>query len=178
MLPRRVRRWQDGARRYDARMPDTRVGHGLDTHRLKPDRALVLGGYTVPGAPRGADAHSDGDVLLHALADALLASFALGDIGDAFPPSDERWRDLDSRRILAHVLARLRGQAPGFALVNVAAVVVLDAPKLAPSRAAIRDALAAQLGLPGERVGITFKTSEGLAPDHVQASVTVLVRCA
>ena len=157
-------------------MMDTRVGHGLDTHRLKPDRALVLGGFRVPDAPRGADAHSDGDVLLHALADALLACFALGDIGDAFPPSDERWRDLDSRHILAHVLERLREHAPGFALRNVAAVVVLDAPKLGPVRAAIQAALAAQLGLPGERVGITFKTSEGLAPDHVQASVTVLVQ--
>ena len=176
MLPRRVHRWQGRARRYDARMMDTRVGHGLDTHRLKPDRALVLGGYTVPDAPRGADAHSDGDVLLHALADALLACFALGDIGDAFPPSDERWRDLDSRHILAHVLERLREHAPGFALRNVAAVVVLDAPKLGPMRAAIQAALAEQLGLPGERVGITFKTSEGLAPDHVQASVTVLAQ--
>jgi len=157
-------------------MTNLRVGHGLDAHRLAPGRVLMLGGVPVPDAPRGADAHSDGDVLLHALGDALLACLALGDIGDAFPPSDERWRDLDSRRILAHVLAQLDALAPGWSLVNVAAVVVLDAPKLGPLRAAIRAALAEQLGLSPERVGLTFKTSEGLAPDHVQASVTALVR--
>ncbi|QRN81140.1 MAG: 2-C-methyl-D-erythritol 2,4-cyclodiphosphate synthase [Nocardiopsis sp. BM-2018] len=156
-------------------MPTTLVGHGLDAHRLATGRALVLGGHAVPDAPRGAQAHSDGDVLLHALADALLATLGLGDIGDAFPPSDPAWRDLDSRRILEHVLARLGERAPGARLVNVAAVVVLDAPRLGPQRASIQAALAEQLGLRAERVGVTFKTSEGLAPDHVQASVTVLL---
>ena len=157
-------------------MTNLRVGHGLDAHRLAPGRVLMLGGVPVPDAPRGAEAHSDGDVLLHALADALLSCLALGDIGDAFPPSDARWRDLDSRRILAHVLVQLDALAPGWSLVNVAAVVVLDAPKLGPLRTAIRAALAEQLRLAPERVGLTFKTSEGLAPDHVQASVTALVR--
>jgi len=151
------------------------VGHGLDAHRLAPGRALVLGGHTVEGAPRGAEAHSDGDVVVHAVADALLSTMGLGDIGDAFPPSDPRWRGLDSRAILAHVLSELAARSPGLALTNVAAVVVLDAPKLGPHRAAIQRALAGQLGLAGERVGITFKTSEGLAPDHVQASATVLL---
>lgn len=157
-------------------MTNLRVGHGLDAHRLAPGRVLVVGGVPVPDAPRGAEAHSDGDALLHALADALLSCLALGDIGDAFPPSDERWRDLDSRRILAHVLAQLDALAPGWSLVNVTVVVVLDAPKLGPLRTAIRAALAEQLRLAPERVGLTFKTSEGLAPDHVQASVTALVR--
>ena len=156
-------------------MPTLLVGHGLDAHRLALGRALVLGGHVVPDAPRGAEAHSDGDVLLHALSDALLSTLGLGDIGDAFPPSDPTWRDLDSRRILAHVRARIRERVPAARLVNMAAVVVLDAPKLGPQRAAIQAALAEQLDLPGERVGITFKTSEGLAPDHVQASVTVLL---
>ncbi len=151
------------------------VGHGLDAHRLVAGRALVLGGHTIDGAPRGAEAHSDGDVLLHALADALLSTLGIGDIGDAFPPSDPRWRDLDSRAILTHVLEQLETHVPGHALTNVAGVIVLDAPRLGPHRAAIQDALAGQLGLPCERVGITFKTSEGLAPDHVQASVTVLL---
>ncbi len=152
-----------------------RVGHGLDAHRLAPGRPLLLGGYLVPDAPRGADAHSDGDALLHALADALLSSAGLGDIGDAFPPSDERWRDLDSRVIVEYVLRLVVERMAGARVVNVAAAVVLDAPKLGPHRAAIQHALAGQLGLSGERVGITFKTSEGLAPDHVQASVTVLL---
>jgi 2-C-methyl-D-erythritol 2,4-cyclodiphosphate synthase len=151
------------------------VGHGLDAHRLAPGRALVLGGHTVAGAPRGAEAHSDGDVVLHAVADALLSTMGLGDIGDAFPPTDPRWLGLDSRAILAHVLEQLDVRAPGHRLTNVAAVVVLDAPKLGPHRAAIQRALAGQLRLSAERVGITFKTSEGLAPDHVQASVTVLL---
>jgi 2-C-methyl-D-erythritol 2,4-cyclodiphosphate synthase len=159
-------------------MPTTLVGHGLDAHRLAAGRPLVLGGHVVPGAARGAEAHSDGDVVLHALSDALLSTLGLGDIGDAFPPSDPTWRDLDSRRILAHALALLRQRVPAARLVNVAAVVVLDAPKLGPQRAAIQAALAEQLGLRGERVGITFKTSEGLAPDHVQASVTVLLEVA
>ena len=128
------------------------------------------------GAPRGPDAHSDGDVVLHALSDALLSAFGLGDIGDTFPPEDPRWRDLDSRHILAHVMAKVREHAHASELVNVAVVVVLDAPKLSAHRSAIRNSLADRLGLPGERVGLTFKTSEGLSPDHVQASVTLLVR--
>jgi 2-C-methyl-D-erythritol 2,4-cyclodiphosphate synthase len=151
-----------------------RVGHGLDAHALAPGRALLLGGVLVEDAPRGALAHSDGDVLLHALADALLASLALGDIGDHFPPSDERWRDLDSRRIVESVLALCRSRDPGWSVVNVAATVVLDAPRLGPLRARIATSMADALGLPAERVGITFKTSEGLAPDHAQASVTIL----
>lgn len=151
------------------------MGHGLDAHRLGSGRALVLGGYRVPDAPRGAEAHSDGDALLHALADALLSSVALGDIGDAFPPSDERWRDLDSARIVEHARARVEARLPGATIANVAAVVVLDAPKLGAHRDAIRASLARLLDLPAERVGLTFKTSEGLALDHLQASVTLLV---
>jgi len=157
-------------------MSNLRVGHGLDSHRLTPGRELLLAGYRVSAAERGAEAHSDGDVVLHALADALLASLALGDIGDIFPPSDARWRDLDSRRIVEHVLGQVEQAAPGARVVNVAAVVVLDAPKLGAHRGAIQASLATLLGLPLERVGLTFKTSEGLAPDHVQASVTLLLQ--
>ncbi len=150
------------------------VGHGLDSHRLIAGRRLVLGGVVID-APRGADAHSDGDVLLHALADALLATAGLGDIGQHFPDTDDLWLDFDSTEMLASVRAMLR--AAGVAtVVNVAGVVVLDEPKLAPQRAAITRSVAAIVELPVQRVGITFKTSEGLAPDHVQASVTVLVR--
>ncbi|HLU83127.1 MAG TPA: 2-C-methyl-D-erythritol 2,4-cyclodiphosphate synthase [Trueperaceae bacterium] len=156
--------------------PEYRVGHGLDSHRLVAGRPLILGGVTVPGSPRGPEAHSDGDVLLHAVADALLSCFALGDIGKIFPPSDPAHAGLDSRVIVAAVLQRVRARAPGAVLVNVAAVVTLDAPKLGPVRENVAQSVAGLLGLAPEDVGITFKTSEGLAPDHVQASVTLLTR--
>lgn len=130
---------------------------------------------TVPDSPRGADAHSDGDVLLHALADALLSCFALGDIGLLFPPSDPAYSGLDSREIVTAVFERISGAAPAAQVVNVAAVVTLDAPKLAPYRERVTASLAKVLGLPVGQVGVTFKTSEGLAPNHVQASVVVLV---
>lgn len=151
-----------------------RVGHGQDAHRLVAGRRLVIGGLEVP-SERGAEAHSDGDVLLHALADALLSAFALGDIGKLFPPSDPAFEGLDSRRIVAAVLEKAR-QTADFEIVNVAAVVTLDAPKLGARREAIAAVVADLLALPPQRVGVTFKTSEGLAPDHVQASVVVLLR--
>ena len=156
--------------------PAYRVGHGLDSHRLVPGRPLVIGGVTVADSPRGPEAHSDGDVLLHALADALLSCFALGDIGVLFPPSDPAHAGLDSRAIVAAVLERVNLAAAGAVVVNVAAVVTLDVPKLGPLRESVAESVAGLLDLEIGAVGITFKTSEGLAPDHVQASVTLLVR--
>lgn len=150
------------------------VGHGQDAHRLAPGRRLVIGGVEVP-SERGADAHSDGDVLLHAVADALLSAFALGDIGKLFPPSDPAFEGLASHKIVETVLEMV-GSEGAVTLVNVAAVVTLDAPKLGASRERMASAVADLLSLPPERVGLTFKTSEGLAPDHVQASVVVLLR--
>lgn len=154
--------------------PQYRIGYGEDAHRLEANRVLVLGGVPVPDAPRGAVAHSDGDVALHAIADALLSGLALGDIGQYFPDTDVTWRDLQSavivRRALELVLER------GYAPVNVAVVVTLDAPKLGPRRAAIAEAVARVVGLPPSEVGVSFKTSEGLAPDHVQACASVLLR--
>ncbi len=152
---------------------DLRVGFCEDAHALVPDRRLVLGGVEVPSL-RGAAAHSDGDALLHALADALLSSLALGDIGIYYPPSDEAFRDMDSREIVSRCLGTLHTR--GAELVNAALVVTLDTPKLGPYRADISKSVAALLKLPPERVGLGFKTSEGLAPDHVQARATVLVR--
>lgn len=132
----------------------------------------MIGGVAVP-SERGADAHSDGDVLLHALADALLSTHALGDIGKLFPPSDPAFEGLDSRAIVRRVRADLESYAGPTTITNVAAVVTLDAPKLGALRERIAATVADLLGLPPERVGITFKTSEGLAPDHVQASVVL-----
>lgn len=152
-----------------------RIGHGQDAHRLVPGRALVIGGVEVPDSPRGADAHSDGDVLLHALADALLSCYALGDIGLLFPPSDPAYAGLDSREIVAAALERVGGAAPAVRVVNVAAVVTLDAPKLGGLRGRIVRSVAGLLSAAEAEVGVTFKTSEGLAMDHVQASVSVLL---
>jgi 2-C-methyl-D-erythritol 2,4-cyclodiphosphate synthase len=153
---------------------ETRVGHGQDAHRLSTGRPLVIGGVRVP-SDRGSEAHSDGDVLLHALADALLSTHALGDIGKLFPPSDPQFAGLDSQRIVDHVLEKLRAHAGPFTITNVAAVVTLDTPKLGTLRDAIAAAVAALLAVDAARVGVTFKTSEGLAPDHVQASVVLLI---
>mgnify|MGYP001030247218 CR=1 FL=1 len=153
-------------------MQEFRVGHGQDAHRLVAGRRLVIGGVPVE-SQRGADAHSDGDVLLHALADALLSAYALGDIGRLFPPSDARFAGMDSRDIVAQVLEKLRVHTPGVRVVNVAAVVTLDTPKLGAARDAMSTVIAELLELQADSVGITFKTSEGLAPDHVQASVVL-----
>ena len=150
------------------------MGYGEDAHALGAGRPLVVGGITVPESPVGAVAHSDGDVLLHALSDALLSTAALGDIGKYFPPSDARNKDMDSSRILEHVLNLLNEQGE-VTLHNVAAVVTLDAPKLGTFRDEIQSNVARLLGLEPDRVGVTFKTSEGLAPGHIQARTTVLL---
>ncbi len=154
-------------------LPD-RIGYGEDAHRLKAGRPLILGGVTVPGAPHGPVAHSDGDALLHAVADALLSGLALGDIGQYFPDTDPQYRDLNSARIVERALELVleRGYQPA----NVAAVVTLDTPKLGPLRAEIARGVADLLRLAVGEVGVSFKTSEGLAPEHVQARASVLLR--
>ena len=147
-----------------------RIGYGEDAHRLAPGRPLVLGGVRVP-SPVGPIAHSDGDALLHALTDALLSAIAAGDIGALFPNDDPQNRARPSREFVDAALARVR--ARGLRPVEVRGVVVLDAPKLGPHRPAIVASVARLLDLAEEGVGLTFKTSEGLAPHHVQARVFV-----
>ncbi|PZA08974.1 2-C-methyl-D-erythritol 2,4-cyclodiphosphate synthase [Meiothermus sp. PNK-Is4] len=148
------------------------MGYGEDAHRLEPGRELWLGGLRIQ-SERGAVAHSDGDVLLHALSDALLSAFALGDIGSLFPDTDPQWKGLASGVILGAVLEQVRAQ--GYRAAQVSATVMLDRPKLGPYRSALQQNLARLLELPPERVGITFKTSEGLAPDHIQCRVLALL---
>lgn len=150
-----------------------RVGYGEDAHRLAAGRPLVLGGVPIPHAERGAVAHSDGDAVLHAVADALLSGLALGDIGQYYPDTAEENAGLDSRVILERSLALV--QEWQYVPVNVALVVTLDRPKLGPLRPEIARSVAGLLGLPATEVGVSFKTSEGLAPDHVQVRVTVLL---
>src|SRR5205807_9937376 len=127
-----------------------RSGIGYDSHRLVEGRPLILGGVVIENAGRGLLGHSDGDVLAHAVIDALLGAAGLGDIGEHFPDTDERFSGADSMGLLGEVVAML--QARGFALVNLDCTVLLERPKLGPNRSAIRSSLAHALGLDPERV--------------------------
>jgi 2-C-methyl-D-erythritol 2,4-cyclodiphosphate synthase len=137
----------------------TRIGIGYDSHRLVADRPLVIALVEVP-FERGSEGHSDGDVVAHALTDALLGAAALGDIGRHFPNTDPQWKGASSRVFLAHTIKLLHDA--GFKPVNVDAVVVLEKPKLAPHIDAMRAALASVLGLPMNAVNLKAKTAEGL----------------
>ncbi len=136
-----------------------RIGQGVDVHAFGPGDHLVLGGVRVPYS-HGVLAHSDGDVLLHALTDALLGALALGDIGQWFPPSDPRWRDADSRQF---VLAALQAVAEhGLRVINVDLTVLAEAPKIGPQREAIRAAVAGLLQIDIGAVGVKATTTEQL----------------
>jgi len=134
-----------------------RVGLGHDTHRLAEGRPLLLGGVRVEH-PRGLVGHSDADVVLHALTDALLGAAGLGDIGDAFPDTDPAWQGADSRLFLRDALQRLN--RAGWAVVNVDVIVFAQEPKLGPLKASIRRSLAGLLGLPEGAVNVKAKTGE------------------
>jgi 2-C-methyl-D-erythritol 2,4-cyclodiphosphate synthase len=136
-----------------------RIGNGFDVHALVAGRRLVLGGVTIPH-DRGLDGHSDADVLLHAICDAVLGALALGDLGAHFPDCDPLWKGADSTRLLAacHELAVRHG----WTIANVDATVVVQAPKLSPHVPRMRDALADVLGLAVERISVKAKTSEGM----------------
>ncbi len=155
-----------------------RIGYGEDAHKLTERRHLVVAGVHIPESPRGALAHSDGDVVLHALSDALLSAFALGDIGQYFPPSDPKWRNMDSQDIVKAVKGIIVQKYHALHINNVAIVVTLDVPKLGKHRSLLQASLMTLLNLPEDAVGITFKTSEGLAPDHIQARVSLLAHTA
>ncbi len=138
-----------------------RVGMGFDIHRLAVGRPLVLGGVEIP-APKGLEGHSDADVLLHALCDALLGSVGEGDIGTYFPDADPQWKGASSRVFVEKALELVK--ARGLSVVNVDFTVVAEEPKLAPHRSAIREALAKLLRVAPDRVNLKAKTMEGLGP--------------
>lgn len=142
-------------------LPNLRVGQGWDCHALVPGRALVLGGVTVPHT-HGLLGHSDADVLLHAITDALLGAAGLGDIGRHFPDTDARFKGADSRKLLAEAMARVR--AAGFELVNLDSTVVAQAPKLAAHIPAMCTAIAQCLGVDASQVNVKAKTAEKLGP--------------
>ncbi len=135
----------------------TLMGIGFDSHRLVDGRRLVIGGIEIP-FERGLDGHSDSDVLAHAVIDALLGAAGLEDIGAHFPDTDERWRDADSIALLEAVVEMVR--AEGLQILNVDSTVIMEAPKLAPHRVAIRERLAGVLGLEVKRVNVKASTGE------------------
>ena len=136
-----------------------RIGTGFDVHAFSDGDHIMLGGVRVPHR-RGVVAHSDGDVVIHALCDAIFGALALGDIGKHFPPSDERWRDADSRQFLRHA-AMLMDQH-GYALGNADITVICEAPKVGPHAQAMRENLAADLDCEVGRISVKATTTEKL----------------
>ena len=136
-----------------------RVGIGRDVHRLAEGRRLVVGGVEID-SPHGAAAHSDGDVLLHAIIDAMFGAAGLGDIGDHFPDTDPQYKDANSRELLRRASALLAEK--GLRVVQLDATVRLERPKLGPHKSTMREHIAADLGLPPDAVNVKAKTAEGL----------------
>jgi 2-C-methyl-D-erythritol 2,4-cyclodiphosphate synthase len=150
-----------------------RIGYGWDSHAFQPGVPLKIGGIAIDH-PEGLAGHSDGDVLLHAITDALLGALAVGDIGSFFPPGDPRWKDADSAIFLNLALEEL--QTAGYRIVNVDTTLVLAAPKIGPVSGDIRQRVAELLDIEPNAVGIKAKTPEGLNQDHVaQAHAVVLL---
>ena len=140
-------------------MTDLRIGHGYDVHATCAGDAIILGGVTIP-APFALKAHSNGDVLAHAIIDAILGACALPDIGAQFPDTDPAYKGADSLALLRTATALCRGA--GFEIVNVDSTIVAQSPKMAPYINAIRENLAAALGVPVDRVNVKATTEEHL----------------
>jgi 2-C-methyl-D-erythritol 2,4-cyclodiphosphate synthase len=153
--------------------PATRIGFGWDSHEFKPGIPLKIGGVALPHN-KGLGGHSDGDVLLHAITDALLGAIGAPDIGTLFPPSDPQWKGADSVVFLNEALKRVR--SAGYAIGNVDSSLVLLAPKLGPHAGVIRAHLAKLLGIAADCVGLKAKTPEGIGTDGAAiANVVVLL---
>jgi 2-C-methyl-D-erythritol 2,4-cyclodiphosphate synthase len=142
-------------------LTEYRTGLGWDVHRTAPNRSLIIGGIEIP-AEFGLEGHSDADVLLHAITDAVLGAAALGDIGMHFPDSEPKWKSADSIQFLEHAVQLVRDR--GYRLVNLDSTVILERPKLKDFRLAIREKLAGVLGIELDRVSVKFKTAEKVGP--------------
>jgi len=150
-----------------------RIGYGFDSHAFKPGVPLIIGGLPIEH-PEGLAGHSDGDVLLHAITDALLGAVSAGDIGTFFPPSDPRWKGAASKVFLETALEEIA--TAGFKIVNIDTVLILAKPKIVPIAGELRERVAELLGVKPGEVGIKAKTPEGLGQDHVAvAHATVLL---
>jgi 2-C-methyl-D-erythritol 2,4-cyclodiphosphate synthase len=155
------------------RRPTTRIGYGFDSHEFRPGIPLKIGGTTLPH-DKGLGGHSDGDVLLHAITDALLGAIAAPDIGALFPPSEPKWKGAASAVFLREALKRVRDA--GYSVANIDSSLVLAAPKIGPQVASIRSKVAELLGIRGDCVGLKAKTPEGLNLDYTaMAHVVVLL---
>jgi 2-C-methyl-D-erythritol 2,4-cyclodiphosphate synthase len=140
-------------------MMTIRIGHGFDVHPLVTGRKCVMGGVDIP-FEKGLDGHSDADVLLHAICDALLGAAALGDIGQHFPPSDSRYQGIDSRQLLRHVVGLL--QAKGYAINNIDSTVMCELPKLSPYTQQMRSNIAQDCQVSIDAVNVKATTTEKL----------------
>ena len=149
-----------------------RIGYGWDSHEFKAGIALKIGGITLPHV-KGLGGHSDGDVLLHAITDALLGAIAAPDIGTLFPPSDPQWKGADSAVFLREALKRVR--AEGYAVVNVDSTLILAAPKIGPHATPIREHVAQLLGTAPDCVGLKAKTPEGMGTDNAAIAHAVVL---
>lgn len=136
-----------------------RIGHGFDVHRFCEGDHVMMGGVAIPHT-QGIEAHSDGDVVLHALCDALLGAAGLGDIGHFYPPTDDHFKGMDSRVFLRDVYAKV--QERGFTLGNADVTIVAQTPKMAPFRDKMREVIAADLGVALDRINIKATTTEGM----------------
>jgi 2-C-methyl-D-erythritol 2,4-cyclodiphosphate synthase len=152
--------------------PKTRIGYGFDSHEFRAGVPLKIGGIML-AHDRGLGGHSDGDVLLHAITDALLGAIAAPDIGALFPPSDAKWKDADSVIFLREALKRVRDK--GYGVVNVDASLILTAPKIGPHAVAIRTRVAELLGVHCDCVGLKAKTPEGLNLDNAAVAHVVVL---
>lgn len=151
-----------------------RIGHGYDSHAFQPGVPLIIGGVRLEHT-HGLAGHSDGDVLLHALTDALLGAVAARDIGSYFPPSDPKWKGADSAIFLAEAMKQV--SKAGYRVSNVDSCLILAAPKIGPHAKAIQDRVAELLGIDANRVGIKAKTPEGTGTDNAAiAHVVVLLQ--
>jgi 2-C-methyl-D-erythritol 2,4-cyclodiphosphate synthase len=153
-----------------------RIGVGYDIHKVRAGRRLVLGGVEIPWE-KGLEGHSDADVLLHALCDALLGAAGLGDIGQYFPPSDPQWKDYDSREFVKKVYSKIK--ALGWKVVNIDSIIIAQAPKLSPYYGVMRERIAELVEVPAEVVSVKATTPEGLgalgAGEGIAAQVVVLL---
>lgn len=149
-----------------------RIGYGFDSHEFRPGVPLKIGGVTL-AHDKGLGGHSDGDVLLHAITDALLGAIAAPDIGALFPPSDPKWKGADSAVFLREALKRVRDA--GYAVANVDASLILAAPKIGPQATAIRARVAELLGIAADCVGLKAKTPEGLNLEHAAVAHVVVL---
>lgn len=151
-----------------------RVGLGYDKHVLKEGRKLILGGIEIP-FDKGEDGHSDGDVLLHAITDAVLGASALGDIGSYFPPSDMKWKDADSKMLLSKCWQDVK--AEGWRLCNLDCVIAMEKPKFLPFRDSVRNSIADVLGCSFDQIFVKAKTGEKIGDVGTGKCIEVWCTC-